>query len=369
MMYKRLIPVLTSFALFAFALVASAQECSAFVQQALALANDNCIETGRNQACHGYVNVEAQPRPNTDAFPFGLGDIANLTSVQTLTTSPLDETTGEWGVALLRVQANLPDTLPGENVTFLLFGDTQLDDRSADAGMNPMQAFRLRSSVTGTRCESAPQDGLLIQTPHGFGRIELQVNGVEVSLGSTVFFEAEADGNLTISTLEGSAQVSVNGINAVALPGYSVSVPMDADLNPAGAPSAPQPYDTEAMAAMPVDLLEREVVLPDQASEVAQTATVRLNTGTDCICSLPTLTPVPAGNSDNVHVGNCGNGNGMGVANGCNGGNGNGNNGGGNGNGNNGNGNGNGGGNGNNGSGNGNGGGNGNGNGGGGGNG
>jgi hypothetical protein len=358
-MLKRLIPLITLFALFAFALIASAQECSAFVQQALTLASDNCSQTGRNQACHGYINVEAQPRSNAEAFAFGLGDLADLTSVQSLTTSPLDEATGEWGVALLRVQANLPDTLPGENVTFLLFGDTQLDDMSADAGMNPMQAFRLRSSVTGTRCETAPQDGLLIQTPHGYGRIELQINGVEVSLGSTVFFEAEADGNLTISTLEGSAQVSVNGANAVALPGYSVAVPMDGNLNPAGGPSAPQPYDADAMAAMPVDMLEREVVLPEGENE---TATARLDTGTDCICALPTLTPVPAGNSGNVHVGNCGNGNGMGVANGCNGGS-NGNNGGGNGNGNNGNGNGNGGGNGSNGGGNGNGNGSGNGNG------
>jgi hypothetical protein len=31
-----------------------------------------------------------------------------------------------WGVALMRLQANIPETLPGQNVTFLLFGDVEI---------------------------------------------------------------------------------------------------------------------------------------------------------------------------------------------------------------------------------------------------
>ena len=36
------------------------------------------------------------------------------------------KTVGEWGVSLMQLQANLPDTLPGQNVTVLLFGDVTL---------------------------------------------------------------------------------------------------------------------------------------------------------------------------------------------------------------------------------------------------
>jgi hypothetical protein len=36
-----------------------------------------------------------------------------------------DET---WGVSLMRLQANLPDSLPGQNATFLLFGDVQIEN-------------------------------------------------------------------------------------------------------------------------------------------------------------------------------------------------------------------------------------------------
>jgi len=34
----------------------------------------------------------------------------------------------EWGVSLMRLQAGLPDTLPGQNVTFLLFGDVAIQN-------------------------------------------------------------------------------------------------------------------------------------------------------------------------------------------------------------------------------------------------
>jgi hypothetical protein len=256
---KRIAPLFTVIALFAFTFVANAQDiCSAIVQQALVLTDEQCAPTGRNQACHGYLQVNAEPRAEVVNFAFNLGDIAPLADIQSLTTSALNAETGTWGVAVLKAQADLPDTLPGENVTFLLFGDTQLDDVG---GAAPMHAFRLRTGLTGTRCAALPPDGLLIQTPHGYGRINLQVNGVDVSLGSTVFLEAQADGFLTISTLEGSARVTTNGITRVAFPTQALRVPMDGNLQLTGNVGAPQPYDDDAMARLPLTLLERAIVL------------------------------------------------------------------------------------------------------------
>jgi len=62
----------------------------------------------------------------------------------------LNETTGEWGIALLRVQANLPDTAPGQNVTVLMFGDAEIID--ASQGTTDLAA----TNVLSTRTAFAP---------------------------------------------------------------------------------------------------------------------------------------------------------------------------------------------------------------------
>jgi hypothetical protein len=68
--------------------------------------------------------------PVADAPEFSFeapGDIADLIYLDALQLSRL-ESPDEWGVALLRLQANLPDTLPGQNVTMLLFGDVAIEN-------------------------------------------------------------------------------------------------------------------------------------------------------------------------------------------------------------------------------------------------
>lgn len=111
-----------------FAVPAAAQEtCPAVVQTALENTHHTCSEIGRNQACYGHVQLSAAGR--TDDFRFEqAGDIADVAAIESLSLSAMDETSGTWGIALLRLQANLPDTLPGQNVTVLVFGNVQLEN-------------------------------------------------------------------------------------------------------------------------------------------------------------------------------------------------------------------------------------------------
>ena len=128
-----------------------------------------------------------------------------------------------------------------------------------DSSIGP-DAVQLKSPKCARRPASS---GLLVQTPHGVGRVLLRVNGVDISLGSTVFFTAQAGGFMTVSTLEGSALVHANGVWSAALPGTQVRVPMSEDLEPAGPPSLPEPYTFTEIAILPVSPLEREVeILP-----------------------------------------------------------------------------------------------------------
>ncbi len=68
----------------------------------------------RNTACYGYNHVVADFF--TDAFTPAAFDQPNdridLASLQSITTSPLDVTTSQWGIAVLKVQANRPMRCP-----------------------------------------------------------------------------------------------------------------------------------------------------------------------------------------------------------------------------------------------------------------
>src|SRR5262245_51154379 len=114
--------------------VALAQDssCPDIVKTALSEASDACIDIGRNQVCYGNVQLEGEPKSGVENFTLSVpGDIVDAAAVQTLRLSALDETGDTWGIALMRLQANLPATLPGQNVTFVLFGDVEISDVSA----------------------------------------------------------------------------------------------------------------------------------------------------------------------------------------------------------------------------------------------
>jgi len=101
--------------------------CPAIAVQALTLASEKCNQIGRNQICYGNVLLSAEGR--TPAFSLvNVGDRADVSNLATLTLSPMDESAQTWGVALLSLQANLPGTLPGQNVSVLLLGDVQIEN-------------------------------------------------------------------------------------------------------------------------------------------------------------------------------------------------------------------------------------------------
>jgi hypothetical protein len=100
--------------------------CPVIVQQALQSVDDLCALTGRNEACYGNLSLSATPRDGAAGFTFEApGDVVGIGEVRSIRLQAMDIDGGTWGVALLRVQANIPATLPGQNVTFLLFGDVE----------------------------------------------------------------------------------------------------------------------------------------------------------------------------------------------------------------------------------------------------
>jgi LysM repeat protein len=272
--------------LLAFTWSASAQlsTCPALVEQALVALQDNCGELDRNSACYGFNQIDTTfTAPVDPGFFTEPADRTVLTNIQTLRTSPLNLEQERWGVAVMNVQANLPGTLPGQAVTFVLVGDAEVQndvaadsafipgdpvdinlivptqarsgpgentnsvaevaagtvlqadatsgdggwlrvvvderpawiDRTAVAGndaldglpaysgnaRSPMQAFYFTTGIGQAQCREAP-NALTIRSPENIA-VDLNVNGLDVRIGSTITLESPGQGQLNFTVQQG----------------------------------------------------------------------------------------------------------------------------------------------------------------------
>lgn len=109
--------------------VAQIGQCPPLVTQALQTVQDVCADTGRNQACYGSTQLQAEFQPGFTNVSFSKpGELINVDGLRSLQSSPADPTSAVWGIAMMRLQANLPDTLPGQTVTLLVMGGTQVEN-------------------------------------------------------------------------------------------------------------------------------------------------------------------------------------------------------------------------------------------------
>lgn len=260
-------PALLTFLSLAVTVVtAQSTTCPDIVTSALDSVDDFCADIGRNQACYGNFNLSAEPQPDVDTFAFeSIGDIADVANILSLNLTPLNESAGTWGVAVLNLQADIPNTLPGQNVTFVLFGDVQIENASTDE-QTPMQAFYLSTGIGDSACEEAPESGLLIQTPDGVEEVTFNINGVDVQVGSTVLFQTEAiaedENELLVTTVEGSAALQFDDENYPVVAGTQARLPLNGQFLPVGRPNLPEAYDENRVRPLPTGRLPRPLNAP-----------------------------------------------------------------------------------------------------------
>ncbi|MBL8133017.1 MAG: LysM peptidoglycan-binding domain-containing protein [Anaerolineae bacterium] len=235
-----------------------AATCDELVTLATTTVGISCDSLGRNQACYGNRQIAVEFAPNTSLVFNQSGDIVDLLALRRLITSGFDETTGEWGIAIVKAQANLPDALPGENVTFLLFGDSEMNNLSAD-----MRAVKLRTGIAGTTCDDAPS-GVLIQSPSG-RQVTMNINGADITLASTVYMTAQENASMKLSTVDGVAVVSALGETRIVPAGGEIGVRLGGvdGLQVDGPPSALRGFTQVQLPFVPLGLLEDPLNLPD----------------------------------------------------------------------------------------------------------
>jgi hypothetical protein len=107
-------------------------DCPALVYQALDAVGQVCSSMDRNEACYANSLVHASFADNANVTFDKPADRAPLNAIEELQTSPLDEALNQWGVAVMSIQANLPDTLPGQAVKFILYGDVSIENAGGE---------------------------------------------------------------------------------------------------------------------------------------------------------------------------------------------------------------------------------------------
>ncbi|HVU12458.1 MAG TPA: hypothetical protein VHD90_14340 [Phototrophicaceae bacterium] len=213
--------------------IAQAATCSDVVNKALQDLSSTCENMQRNSACYGFNHVMATFADSLTPSVFNQpNDRVDLASLQSITTSPLDVQTSQWGIAVMKVQANIPDALPGQAVTFLLFGDVHLQTGvTAGSGEKPMQAVYFTTGIGDTKCTDAPSSSLIIQGPKNL-TVDLSVNGAKVKFGSTLIFRSTPNSSMSCGVLDGEALV---GPDQTRIPnGFAARVPLDSSLNANG---------------------------------------------------------------------------------------------------------------------------------------
>lgn len=360
-------------------------DCSTVAQAALDVTDQLCADTNRNNACYGHDLLEAQPQPNIDTLIFNQpGQKVSVAQIRSLRIFPMDIDDQVWGVALLRLQADLPTSQP-EDVTMLIFGSVELENavrpatiqnmtvttaqninvRSAPSStaavigtlkphtsvtaverladnswlrvqmpedsnvtgwafapllsgdvealnvapasapyLQPMQSFYFKSGDDSTACQDIPANGLLIQTPEGMGKVRLWINEVKFQIGSTVFLDAQPGSGMTIKTLQGEALVEALGVTQRVAAGTQAHVRLDENLRPLSPPTFPEPYEMNAVQALPVDHLTKPITIQPPLTPQQIRELVAMGDSTDISASANDNCP---GNSCNTpgHDDNC----------------------------------------------------------------
>jgi hypothetical protein len=167
------------------------EACPTLVEAALQAVDTACNGLGRGEACYGHSRVEVTSWDEAAELPFHLpADRVPLLDLRRLATAPLNLDAEEWGVAVLSLQTAVEGALPGQAVTFLLMGDTTLENAvppeepASDDGFGPMQAVYFASGMGRPACHDAPS-ALVVQAPSGT-EVALRINDLDLTLGSTI---------------------------------------------------------------------------------------------------------------------------------------------------------------------------------------
>ena len=158
------------------------------------------------------------------------------------------------------------------NVSVISVGGANLEaglPSNGTAGEN-LSSFTIQNNDNQDACPDAKLRGIIIQTPEEIDRVSFFMNGIEISLGSTVFFTISDDRTLSISPVEGSARVNSGDNETSAIAGTQMNIPLTDDASYGNGDIEVLSYaENEDIDLLPIDLLERDIEISDPLDDEA----------------------------------------------------------------------------------------------------
>jgi hypothetical protein len=213
--------------------------CGELVTRALDKTSANCKNPIPNTVCYGNGLIFAQAQTGASLTFATDGDTAPIDAFAGITHSPLDEVAQLWGVSLMSLQANIPDTSPGQVVQIIVFGNVEVSDVQ-------QSAFRFTTGVGTSTCTTAPANGIMVRTPEGVAEVTLTINEVDITMGSTAFMEANLTDGMTVTMLDGVARLKVANVTQPVSFSQQSNIPLGQfgqNLVPTAPPSPAQTWD------------------------------------------------------------------------------------------------------------------------------
>lgn len=280
-------------------------------------ANPGCGGLNPAQACYGnyqltvsYANLAANVTPPPFSVP---GNIAPLDSMQSIQASP-NLGQGQWGVAMLKLRADLPGSVGGAPVTFILYGDMRLENAAqpgaaapanngvdpSAAPLSPLNAFyfsnglNLQPTCNDVAATTLPSGGLLIDSPDG-KKVQFTADGAQIVLGSGVIMRASANASMTVTVLHGGVTVTSQGQSVTAGPLQEISVPLGGPngLVANGPPAPAKPADISLLVLPSVCQLAQAAGLSFNCPTTLPAAAAATNTSTNVPPTLVLSTATP----------------------------------------------------------------------------
>lgn len=262
-------PFVLPFSLTATALAERNASCQVVINKAIQSSDSFCGETSSNSVCYGNTTIQAELAPGATQRFSERGDIIAVNDLRRLSAAPLNLANDEWGIAVFKVIANLPRSLPGETITMVVFGNTTLDDLDNTSGN--LQSFYFYSELGQIACESVPSDGLMLTSPGGSG-LRINVNGTELTLKGDANLKAVRNGTMEVSLFRGSGRIVSNGQEQYFGAGQQVSVELGGEdgVQSISGPSAPEPLTQEELntaCAVTGQYCSQSLITPVSAAE------------------------------------------------------------------------------------------------------
>jgi len=260
--------------------------CQILIDRAIQASDTYCGNPGSNNACYGNSTIKADLAPDSTERFSERGDIVSVNELRRISASPLNLGSSEWGIAVFKVIANLPRSLPGETVTMVVFGNTTLDNASGN-----LESFYFSSELGQISCDKVPFDGLMVTSPSGDG-IRFMVNGAELTLMGTASLKAQKNGDMEISIYRGSGRVVSNGEEQYFGAGQKVNIGLGGEN---GTQAITGPSEPEAIGGDDLNVactMTGEYCSEDQIDQISADEAQGLLEGQ--ITSTPTLTLIPS---------------------------------------------------------------------------